>query len=173
MSGRISRTYPFTAAQWEELQHQTLLFKYLLSGLPIPPHLIFSINQNISFHQHQHMGVSNKIDPEPSRCRRTDGKKWRCSRQAFGDSKYCERHIHRGKGRPRNTFPYTSSSTTTHHSAASVTSKPVKDTTFMTFLGIESVKGLIDRSEKRERIMYQFIEESPHEKRDSWLNLLI
>lgn len=36
-------------------------------------------------------------DPETWRCKRTDGKKWRCSREAFGDSKYCERHKHRGK----------------------------------------------------------------------------
>lgn len=36
-------------------------------------------------------------DPEPWRCKRTDGKKWRCSREASGDSKYCERHKHRGK----------------------------------------------------------------------------
>ena len=36
-------------------------------------------------------------DPEPWRCKRTDGKKWRCSREASGDSKYCERHRHRGK----------------------------------------------------------------------------
>jgi hypothetical protein len=40
-------------------------------------------------------------DPEPGRCRRTDGKKWRCSREAHGDSKYCEKHIHRGKNRSR------------------------------------------------------------------------
>ncbi|PKA52375.1 Growth-regulating factor 1 [Apostasia shenzhenica] len=40
-------------------------------------------------------------DPEPGRCRRTDGKKWRCSKKACPDSKYCERHLHRGKNRPR------------------------------------------------------------------------
>lgn len=40
-------------------------------------------------------------DPEPGRCRRTDGKKWRCSKEACQDSKYCERHMHRGKNRSR------------------------------------------------------------------------
>ncbi|KAG0492316.1 hypothetical protein HPP92_005714 [Vanilla planifolia] len=40
-------------------------------------------------------------DPEPGRCRRTDGKKWRCSKEAFPDSKYCEKHMHRGKNRSR------------------------------------------------------------------------
>ncbi|PWA54920.1 Glutamine-Leucine-Glutamine, QLQ [Artemisia annua] len=40
-------------------------------------------------------------DPEPGRCRRTDGKKWRCSRDAVPDQKYCERHINRGRHRSR------------------------------------------------------------------------
>ena len=48
------------------------------------------------------MGFGRKAeDPEPGRCRRTDGKKWRCSREAFGESKYCDRHMHRGKNRSR------------------------------------------------------------------------
>ncbi|RWW67276.1 hypothetical protein BHE74_00025287 [Ensete ventricosum] len=42
-----------------------------------------------------------KLDPEPGRCRRTDGKKWRCSKDAHPDSKYCERHMHRGRNRSR------------------------------------------------------------------------
>lgn len=42
-----------------------------------------------------------KLDPEPGRCRRTDGKKWRCSKDAYPDSKYCERHMHRGRNRSR------------------------------------------------------------------------
>lgn len=41
------------------------------------------------------------MDPEPGRCRRTDGKKWRCSRDAVPDQKYCERHINRGRHRSR------------------------------------------------------------------------
>uniref|UniRef100_A0A0A9DHP8 Growth-regulating factor n=1 Tax=Arundo donax TaxID=35708 RepID=A0A0A9DHP8_ARUDO len=50
-------------------------------------------------------------DPEPGRCRRTDGKKWRCSREAHGESKYCEKHIHRGKNRSRKPVEVTSSAT--------------------------------------------------------------
>lgn len=42
-----------------------------------------------------------KFDPEPGRCRRTDGKKWRCSKDAHPESKYCERHMHRGRNRSR------------------------------------------------------------------------
>lgn len=42
-----------------------------------------------------------KIDPEPGRCRRTDGKKWRCSKDAHPNSKYCERHMNRSRYRSR------------------------------------------------------------------------
>lgn len=41
------------------------------------------------------------MDPEPGRCRRTDGKKWRCSKDVVPDQKYCERHMHRGRQRSR------------------------------------------------------------------------
>ncbi|XP_076894957.1 growth-regulating factor 8-like [Bidens hawaiensis] len=43
------------------------------------------------------------LDSEPWRCRRTDGKKWRCSRDVMPDQKYCERHAH--KNRPRSRKP--------------------------------------------------------------------
>ncbi|XP_057488518.1 growth-regulating factor 6-like isoform X1 [Actinidia eriantha] len=36
------------------------------------------------------------MDPVPGRCRRTDGKQWRCSRDVVPNQKYCERHMHRG-----------------------------------------------------------------------------
>ncbi|EHA8590897.1 growth-regulating factor 6-like [Cocos nucifera] len=48
-----------------------------------------------------HLGFSGNADPEPGRCRRTDGKKWRCSRDAVADQKYCERHMNRGRHRSR------------------------------------------------------------------------
>lgn len=50
------------------------------------------------------MGFGRKPDPEPGRCRRTDGKKWRCSREAYPDSKYCEKHMHRGRNRARKSI---------------------------------------------------------------------
>lgn len=43
---------------------------------------------------------NNAADMEPWRCKRTDGKKWRCSRNVIPDQKYCERHTH--KSRPRS-----------------------------------------------------------------------
>ncbi|CAA6653478.1 unnamed protein product [Spirodela intermedia] len=48
-----------------------------------------------------HAGFTGTADPEPGRCRRTDGKKWRCSRDAVVDQKYCERHMNRGRHRSR------------------------------------------------------------------------
>lgn len=44
---------------------------------------------------------SNGLDPEPWRCRRTDGKKWRCSKEVAPDQKYCERHAHKTRSRSR------------------------------------------------------------------------
>uniref|UniRef100_A0A5B7B9E1 Growth-regulating factor n=1 Tax=Davidia involucrata TaxID=16924 RepID=A0A5B7B9E1_DAVIN len=44
---------------------------------------------------------SSGSDPEPWRCRRTDGKKWRCSRDVAPDHKYCERHTHKSRSRSR------------------------------------------------------------------------
>ncbi|KAJ9171288.1 hypothetical protein P3X46_014677 [Hevea brasiliensis] len=39
----------------------------------------------------------NKMDPEPGRCRRTDGKKWRCKKNVVSGQKYCEQHKHGGR----------------------------------------------------------------------------
>ncbi|KAK4267218.1 hypothetical protein QN277_024030 [Acacia crassicarpa] len=106
---------PFTASQWQELEQQALVFKYMVSGTPIPPDLVYSIKRSLDssissrlFAHHPgvgwgcfEMGFGRKIDPEPGRCRRTDGKKWRCSKEAYPDSKYCEKHMHRGRNRSR------------------------------------------------------------------------
>lgn len=37
-----------------------------------------------------------ETDNEPGRCRRTDGKKWRCRKDALSGQKYCDKHMHRG-----------------------------------------------------------------------------
>ncbi|CAN8259421.1 unnamed protein product [Cochlearia groenlandica] len=116
-SGRTIEKPPFTQTQWQELEHQALVYKYMVSGVPVPPELIFSIrrsldsslvsrllpHQSIGWGCYQ-MGLGRKPDPEPGRCRRTDGKKWRCSREAYQDSKYCEKHMHRGRNRARKSI---------------------------------------------------------------------
>ncbi|CAH9077503.1 unnamed protein product [Cuscuta europaea] len=101
---------PFTAVQWQELEHQAMIYKYLVAGVPVPSDLVVPIRRSFEalssrlFH-HPSLGYCSyygkKFDPEPGRCRRTDGKKWRCSKDAYPDSKYCERHMHRGRNRSR------------------------------------------------------------------------
>nr|ABQ01219.1 putative growth-regulating factor 6 [Zea mays] len=106
MSGRWAARPPalFTAAQYEELEHQALIYKYLVAGVPVPPDLLLPLRRGFVYHQPA-LGYGpyfgKKVDPEPGRCRRTDGKKWRCSKEAAPDSKYCERHMHRGRNRSR------------------------------------------------------------------------
>ncbi|CAO2833897.1 unnamed protein product [Amaranthus hypochondriacus] len=111
---------PFTPSQWLELEQQALIYKYIIANEPIPPNLLIPIRR--AFESAGlctfpggllrpntfgygwgpfHLGLANNTDPEPGRCRRTDGKKWRCSRDAVPDQKYCERHINRGRHRSR------------------------------------------------------------------------
>ncbi|KAG8499275.1 hypothetical protein CXB51_005725 [Gossypium anomalum] len=110
---------PFTSSQWMELEHQALIFKYMTANVPIPSTLLIPIRKALDsagFSSFSggllrpntsvgwgafHLGFSNNTDPEPGRCRRTDGKKWRCSRDAVADQKYCERHMNRGRHRSR------------------------------------------------------------------------
>lgn len=41
------------------------------------------------------------MGPETGRCRRTDGKLWRCRKDVVPGNKYCEGHMHRGRSRKR------------------------------------------------------------------------
>ncbi|XP_021717972.1 growth-regulating factor 1-like [Chenopodium quinoa] len=109
---------PFTPAQWIELEHQAMIYKYITANVPVPANLLIPIRKALcssgfpgfsfgSYPPHSygwgtfHLGFSGSTDPEPGRCRRTDGKKWRCSKDAVPDQKYCERHINRGRHRSR------------------------------------------------------------------------
>ncbi|KAF3434180.1 hypothetical protein FNV43_RR25283 [Rhamnella rubrinervis] len=107
--GMVNVRVPFTAAQRQELERQTMIYKYMMASAPVPPQLLLPITNTPSNFAHLHsnqvkgsleLGISNSSDPEPWRCRRTDGKKWRCSRDVIPDQKYCERHSH--KSRPRS-----------------------------------------------------------------------
>ncbi|XP_059624034.1 growth-regulating factor 1-like [Cornus florida] len=109
---------PFTPSQWIELEHQALIYKYMMANVPVPSNLLFALKTCLnpyglsgllsgSYAPNSfgwgsfHIGFSGSTDPELGRCRRTDGKKWRCSRDAVPDQKYCERHINRGRHRSR------------------------------------------------------------------------
>ncbi|KAI7752956.1 hypothetical protein M8C21_026697 [Ambrosia artemisiifolia] len=105
----------FSIGQWQELEVQALIFRHMLTGSPIPPqllNLLLNSNTNLNYPCYRsnfpplyQTGGSywgrGGMDPEPGRCKRTDGKKWRCSRDVVAGHKYCERHIHRGRNRSR------------------------------------------------------------------------
>ncbi|KAF5205809.1 Growth-regulating factor [Thalictrum thalictroides] len=117
---RLRTCFSFT--QWKELELQALIFKYMLIKAPIPAELIDSIKYSLPdnypgcyLHQPLHLQqysyykpsmlrtgyLGSSVDPEPGRCRRTDGKKWRCAKDVVAGQKYCERHMHRGRNRSR------------------------------------------------------------------------
>ncbi|KAL1223617.1 Growth-regulating factor 9 [Cardamine amara subsp. amara] len=98
------------AAQLLEFQMQTLVYRYIEAGLRVPHHLVVPIwnslalsssssSSNYNYHSSSHH--MDTVDREPTRCRRTDGKKWRCSNTVLPFEKYCERHMHRGRKRSR------------------------------------------------------------------------
>ncbi|ONM08862.1 Growth-regulating factor 2 [Zea mays] len=116
MQGAMARVRaPFTPSQWIELEHQALIYKYLAANSPIPHSLLIPIRRSLAASPYPpsyfgtstlgwgsfQLGYSGNADLEPGRCRRTDGKKWRCSRDAVADQKYCERHMNRGRHRSR------------------------------------------------------------------------
>ncbi|KAG4959624.1 Growth-regulating factor 4 [Glycine soja] len=97
----------FSFAQWQELELQALIFRYMLAGAPVPPELLLPIKKsflqlyNPPLLESGYYWGRAALDPEPGRCRRTDGKKWRCSKDAVAGQKYCDRHMHRGRNRSR------------------------------------------------------------------------
>lgn len=61
---------PFTPSQWQELEHQALIFKYMVAGIPVPPDLLVPIRKSLEaisaglFHPHHHPPDS-KIAVQP------------------------------------------------------------------------------------------------------------
>ncbi|XP_012469669.1 growth-regulating factor 1 isoform X1 [Gossypium raimondii] len=140
-SGNLNATMHgvLTPSQWIELQHQALIYKYIMSNVPVPSNLLTPLKKSLypygftsssvgslpynslgwgSFH----LRYTGSTDPEPGRCRRTDGKKWRCSRDAVADQKYCERHINRGRHRSRKPVEGQTGHTATNSKVESMSS---------------------------------------------------
>ncbi|CAB80439.1 putative protein [Arabidopsis thaliana] len=115
---------PFTLTQWAELEQQALIYKYITANVPVPSSLLISIKK--SFYPYGSLPPSScgNMDPEPGRCRRTDGKKWRCSRDAVPDQKYCERHINRGRHRSRKPVEVQSGQNQTAAAASKAVTTP-------------------------------------------------
>ncbi|KAL2521798.1 Growth-regulating factor 7 [Forsythia ovata] len=102
--------FPFTSAKMKDLERQAMIFKYMMASMPVPPHLLFLAEPNPSISckltldsgfSFSCMDVesSNRfflflsVVPDLERCKRTDGKKWRCSRDVVPHHKYYERHL--------------------------------------------------------------------------------
>ncbi|XWS38466.1 hypothetical protein CRYUN_Cryun19dG0133700 [Craigia yunnanensis] len=131
----LTKSCGFTVFQLQELQLQSLIYKYMEAGLPVPHHLLLPIWKSVvsslgGLHGSPyqlysgflgcgalHLESKNGLDPEPGRCRRTDGKKWRCSKEAVPNHKYCERHMHRGRQRSRKLVEASQSTTTSRTNA--------------------------------------------------------
>ncbi|XP_066381704.1 GRF-interacting factor 10 [Miscanthus floridulus] len=104
----------FTAMQLQELEQQSRVYQYMAARVPVPTHLVFPVWKSVTGASSEGaqkyptlMGLATLCldfgknpEPEPGRCRRTDGKKWRCWRSTIPNEKYCERHMHRGRKRP-------------------------------------------------------------------------
>ncbi|KAL1549319.1 growth-regulating factor 4-like isoform X2 [Salvia divinorum] len=97
----------FSWAQWQELELQALIFRHIMGGGGVPAELLHLVKESLDssppYYHPSSLRYWGKggMDPEPGRCRRTDGKKWRCSRDVVASQKYCHRHMHRGKNRSR------------------------------------------------------------------------
>ncbi|KAE8775439.1 Growth-regulating factor 12 [Hordeum vulgare] len=109
-----TRPSALTFMQRQELEHQVLIYRYFAANAPVPVHLVLPIWKSLAasssapqrFPSLAGLGSMcydqrSSMEPEPDRCRRTDGKKWRCSHGVVPGHKYCERHVHRGRGRSR------------------------------------------------------------------------
>ncbi|KAJ8433815.1 hypothetical protein Cgig2_017885 [Carnegiea gigantea] len=131
--------YCFSIAQWQELELQALIFRHMIAGAAVPPELLQLVKKSLltsysspyylhHYSPHLHQAAllqggywgKGAIDPEPGRCRRTDGKKWRCSRDVMAGHKYCERHVHRGRNRSRKPVEFPSSASASGGSAGGV-----------------------------------------------------
>ncbi|KAJ4891754.1 Growth-regulating factor 3 [Raphanus sativus] len=143
----------FSWAQWQELELQALIYRYMMAGAAIPQELLLPIKKSLlhlppSYFLHHplhhlphyqpawYMG-KGAMDPEPGRCRRTDGKKWRCSRDVFPGHKYCERHMHRGRNRSRKPVetPTVNATTTTTTTSIAPASAPAAKASLFAFGG--------------------------------------
>ncbi|KAK4392089.1 Growth-regulating factor 3 [Sesamum angolense] len=120
----------FSLSQWQELELQALIFRHMIAGAAVPPELLHLVKKSLINSSSSFLSIISPtlftsviptsqlmraaMDPEPGRCRRTDGKKWRCSRDVVAGQKYCERHMHRGRNRSRKPVEIPTSTTSAY-----------------------------------------------------------
>jgi hypothetical protein len=56
---------PFTVSQWQELEHQALIFKYMMAGLPVPPDLVLPIQKSFESISHRFFHHPTSEYPSP------------------------------------------------------------------------------------------------------------
>ncbi|KAL3645506.1 hypothetical protein CASFOL_010686 [Castilleja foliolosa] len=123
----------FTESQWQEFEKQNMIHKYLSASAPVPHQLLLSSSSslpqsNMASGFELRFGKSGCSDPEPWRCKRTDGKKWRCSRDVAPHHKYCERHAQKTRSRSRKHVEITSQPQTITNRSTSQSSPSYEQT---------------------------------------------
>lgn len=63
---RWPRPLPFTRAQYEELEQQALIYKYLVAGVPVPPDLVVPIRRGLDSLATRFYGHPTRTFPSPS-----------------------------------------------------------------------------------------------------------
>ncbi|PHT57768.1 hypothetical protein CQW23_00131 [Capsicum baccatum] len=164
---------PFTASQLQEFQRQSIICKYIMASMPVPPQLLLPLPNHPSpahLPQSNTSGLDLKFssgsDPEPWRCKRTDGKKWRCSRDVAPDQKYCERHAHKSKPRSRKHVEIHNSNSNRHPPAPKSNSKhhslqfPSDQTRCIEWLGRGDRSGTIPVVTSNQQNLQQLMQSS-------------
>ncbi|XP_058783634.1 growth-regulating factor 7-like [Vicia villosa] len=113
---------PFTKVQLRELERQITIYKYFTACVSVPSYLLSSTPTSSCSTSSSY----NINDPVEGRCRRTDGKQWRCSRGVGPNNQYCDRHMHRGTRRSKKSAELRNNHTRNYssHFAASTSSPP-------------------------------------------------
>lgn len=61
--GNVRVEYPFTVAQWKELQRQAMVYKYLTASVPVPLHLLPHVTDTRFSCMYRLFSVLIKISP--------------------------------------------------------------------------------------------------------------
>lgn len=50
LTGRMATSlgFPFTNAQWKELERQAMIYKYMMAAVPVPPELLIPVSRTSS-----------------------------------------------------------------------------------------------------------------------------
>ncbi|TXG59965.1 hypothetical protein EZV62_014538 [Acer yangbiense] len=88
----------FTKSQIIELDKQLWIAKHLMENEALPSHLL-----NYLYGSTRTFSVgSGSNNAEPRRCRKRDGKKWRCSRNVVPQQNFCWEHKYRAQANYRS-----------------------------------------------------------------------